>query len=775
MPLLDNAPGAGLKKNLAVALFLLILTAFFYWKVILSHQFSLLLGYEGANQAYAWFNFWVSTIRGGSWPVWDPFTFSGHAFAGEMQTGAFYPPYLMFLTVPFHKGVFSPQLFHVFFALTHAFCAWLMYLLARELGVSVFGGLVAGICFSLGGVLGRLNAWAHLLQSGIWLPLIALLLLRAMKSMTMRSAVAWSALSGLALAMSVLAGGLHFVIMQAIVAVALVVFFTSSTRNGTHDSTVGTSWVGSAAIVVVCGGFALAGGAVQIFVSSEYSHQAYRFLAGTALPATEKIPYNYLGDVVYPYGFLGLVLPGFTGVAGSGEYLSPYIGVFPVLLAAIGIWRQWATMWIRFLAGLVLAAFLYSMGSFFPLHGLLYAVTPLLWMAREANRFLYVADFALAILAAFGADAIFRSWPSAQLESANRVLRWIAIVCLAGLVYPITLGRDPGPWLSLSYVLVLLSCGLFVYITRGNHGRWARILTIAFVCFDLSAFDWSAVNKIEAGAKGQDEMARLLSSRDAAAFLRTRPGPFRVQVAANPAPNIGDVFGVQETWGAGVTVQMDYIRIKDHPDLLNARYVLRPATATEAGAIYQDAAWKVYENVNAYPRAWLVHRFAVEPDNTKVLARLGQSGLDFHQVALLNAAPTPGLIADGDTQGEQVRFHQLRPDRIELDASASGPALLVLSELFYPGWRAKIDGREAKILKVDGALRGVLIPPGKSHISMDYAPASFYWGLAFSISAFVCGGILGFDLIRNQMRRQAALRLTDPLSASSCPPLQPLR
>ena len=71
-------------------------------------------------------------------------------------------------------------------------------------------------------------------------------------------------------------------------------------------------------------------------------------------------------------------------------------------------------------------------------------------MAREADRFMYIADFGLVILAAFGADAIFRVLPSANLASANRILRSISIVCEAALTYPVTLGRDPSAWLSLS-------------------------------------------------------------------------------------------------------------------------------------------------------------------------------------------------------------------------------------------------------------------------------------------------------------------------------------
>lgn len=95
-----------MRTSLKIALLIVLITVVFYWKILLVHQFSLLLGFEGANQAYSWFNFWVATIRQGIWPVWDPFTYAGHPFAGEMQTGAFYPLYLVFLLVPFNHGVF---------------------------------------------------------------------------------------------------------------------------------------------------------------------------------------------------------------------------------------------------------------------------------------------------------------------------------------------------------------------------------------------------------------------------------------------------------------------------------------------------------------------------------------------------------------------------------------------------------------------------------------------------------------------------------------------
>jgi hypothetical protein len=749
------------KTDLKFALLCLLVTVLFYWKIILVRQYSLLLDYEPANQAYAWFNFWASTIKQGIWPIWDPFTFSGHAFAGEMQTGAFYPPYLLFAVVPLHDGLFSPQLYHMFYVLTHAFCAWLMYLFARELGLSAFAGFIAGICFSLGGAVARLSGWPHLLQSGIWLPVIVLLLIRALKAIEIRRAAAYAALSGLTIAMAILAGGLHFVIMQALVAVGIVVFYTANTLPAISQARTWPAWRRAAILITICGAFAFCGGAVQLLPSTEYSQHALRYLGYSVLPATQRIPYTLMRDSLYPYSFVGLLIPAFAGSASSGEYINPYIGVFPLLLAIIGTWKQWACLWVRFLAGLAVIAYLYSLGALSLLHGLLYALTPFLWMAREANRFMYLADFALAILAGFGADQVFRVLPAASWEPLSRVLRYVAIAGIAVLAWFLVIGHgDPSPWIALSILLILLSYGMFLSITRGNQGRWACFLIVALICFDLSAFDWSPVNKIEAESKGHDQMERLLSLRGAAKFLRSRPGPFRVQLLADSPPNIGDVFGIPETMGTGATIQADYDHFRRHADLLNTRYTIRPATASDPGAVYQDAAWKIYENATSYPRAWLVHETVVEPDPNKLVAKVNAPDLNFREVAVVDRPLDTAIDMSINATNlklagnEQAEFRQVRPDKLDIVVHADHPGLLVLSELFYPGWHATVNGMPARIWKVDGALRGVVVPSGESRVSMYYSPASFMIGMAVSIAAFVCGALLAFGLKRS--RRQPA-------------------
>jgi hypothetical protein len=735
---------SGRRSGLKAGFLLLILNTGFYWKIVLTSQYSLLLSNEAANQAYAWFNFWVSSVSQGIWPLWDPYTFSGHTFAGEMQTGAFYPPYLPFLAAPLRDGLFSPQAYHVFFVISHAVCAWFVYLLARELGLKFFAGIVSGLCFSLGGIMARFYAWPHMLQSGIWLPLMLLLLIRALKSRGFKT-LAYAALSGLSMAMAILAGGLHLVMMDGIVVVSAVVYFTAYYIATMRPESGRRKWMDAALLIAIVCGVGVAGGAAQLLPSAEYSRQAWRWVASGALPATQKIPYAWMSGAIWPRGFFGL----FIAPAGnSNDFLNPYMGVLPLLLAAIGIWRRWSSLWVPYLTGLVVAACLYSFGSVSLLHGFLYTLTPLLWMAREADRFMYLANFGLAILAAYGVEALLGPLPASAWAPLSTALKWIAAFAAVALFWPYAVGRTVDPMISLALLIVLMTYGLFRLIIRGRESNarqgWAQILVVALILFDLSAFDSGAANKITEAAAGHDELARLISLRGVANFLRSQPGPFRVQIAAENAPNIGDTFRIPEIWGANVTIQRDYNRLRGRADLFGARYTIRPATVLNPAPVYEDAAWKVYENPGVYPRAWLVHETRVEPDANKILAAMEASSVDARQIALLQTPLRRSLVEPSGAAFEHATLRQSRQDVVDVKVHADVPALLVLSDLFYPGWRATVNGRPADILKVDGGLRGILVSGGDSAVSMHYKPWSFRIGLALSVASFLCAGFLGF-------------------------------
>ena len=211
------------KSTIKSLVLILLAIVAFYWNIIFTRQFSMVTATETVNQAYSWFHFWAEGVRHGSIPLWDPYAFGGRSYVGEMQTAAFYPLHLVFaLFPPNRSGLLAPALFH--FSLPHLLAAYFMFALIRELGLDRFPALLAGVIYSLGGFVGVVP-WPHLMESTIWLPLQFLLMLRALGAPEARRWLLYAALAGLTLAMSILAGGLHMVMMQAIVIVTAAAYY----------------------------------------------------------------------------------------------------------------------------------------------------------------------------------------------------------------------------------------------------------------------------------------------------------------------------------------------------------------------------------------------------------------------------------------------------------------------------------------------------------------------------------------------------------------------
>lgn len=145
------------KATLKCLFWLSVAMVAFYWQIVFTRQFSMLTVGETVNQAYSWFHFWAESVLHGSVPLWDPYTFGGHSFIGEMQTAAFYPLHLVFALFPANgNGLLSTRLYHLYFVFTHLLAAYFMFALIREMGLNRFPALVAGLCYSLGGFMERL-------------------------------------------------------------------------------------------------------------------------------------------------------------------------------------------------------------------------------------------------------------------------------------------------------------------------------------------------------------------------------------------------------------------------------------------------------------------------------------------------------------------------------------------------------------------------------------------------------------------------------------------
>jgi hypothetical protein len=154
------------------------------------------------------------------------------------------------------------------------------------------------------------------------------------------------------------------------------------------------------------------------------------------------------------------------------------------------------------------------------------------------------------------------------------------------------------------------------------------------------------------------------------------------------------------------------------------------------------------------PRAVLVGNAIVLPRLQDHLKYMKKPDFDPQQIVLLETAPDKNTLpnlkpAKSSPDGNSVEITKYQPNRIELKAVSAGDTYLVLSELFYPGWHAYIDGSETQILRADYLLRAIPLTAGRHNIVFIYRPASFLLGAAlttFTLLVLGCAWLSFFVL-----------------------------
>jgi hypothetical protein len=142
---------------------------------------------------------------------------------------------------------------------------------------------------------------------------------------------------------------------------------------------------------------------------------------------------------------------------------------------------------------------------------------------------------------------------------------------------------------------------------------------------------------------------------------------------------------------------------------------------------------KVFRNPGALPRAWSVHEAEAVRDAREANDRLVAPGFDPRRTALIPGAAPRLESCDGDT----VVVASSAPNRVRIQAKMNCRGLVTLSDTWYPGWRATVDGRETAILPAYGALRGVVVDRGEHTIEYVYRPMSVMGGAALTVLGLV--------------------------------------
>jgi hypothetical protein len=159
----------------------------------------------------------------------------------------------------------------------------------------------------------------------------------------------------------------------------------------------------------------------------------------------------------------------------------------------------------------------------------------------------------------------------------------------------------------------------------------------------------------------------------------------------------------------------------------------RTLTVNSSYRLVHSGDVKVYQNLDMLPRAFVVHRARVMVDDESTLALLRDRSFDPSQEVVL--AKGEAMTAEGGHTPVEIITY--KPEQIQARARLDAPGYLVLTDAFYPGWTAEVDGRPLPILRADLYFRAVALEQGEHEITFRYQPASARAGLAASIAALL--------------------------------------
>ncbi|MBX3060965.1 MAG: YfhO family protein [Anaerolineae bacterium] len=171
---------------------------------------------------------------------------------------------------------------------------------------------------------------------------------------------------------------------------------------------------------------------------------------------------------------------------------------------------------------------------------------------------------------------------------------------------------------------------------------------------------------------------------------------------------------------------------------------------------------KIYENLDVLPRAFLVQDWQWQPAISTSVAAMAAEEFDPRVTAVLVGSPSPFVVGDlspidGD-KSPTTNIIQYAPEKIVLETNSQADSLLLLTEAYFPGWQATVDGEPTAIYQTDAYFQGVFVPAGEHEVQFVFAPRSVEYGRVLSLVALVVWVILILVLLISHKRGQTAAR-----------------
>lgn len=648
------------------------------------------------------------SLKNGSLPLWREDIGDGFPLLAEGQTGTYFLPNLiLFSTLP-PVTAYNIALVLAILTLTVG-----TYVVMRLFGFSTVGSLFASATLGFSGLPILQLVHIALLQGMSLMPVVFALTMIVEK----RGLSPWMMLLALAITQQFLAGFPQATFLTLALSGSYVLWQVYLTRS------YSMVLLFTAAVLL---GFV--GAAAQIIPSWEFLRLSTNPFGFDYSQATQySMPLRHLITFLDPFA-LGNpkygTYPPFYRFDGSIFWENTaFIGLLP-LFFIFTAWVRKKSSLITFFTLLMLISILLAWGKNSPLY-FVFTLWPLN-LFRVPSRFLWLTAFSGATLAAYGFDTIVK-------HHTSKVVRWLLIVSILLNItqlftswwnYHLTVPayqllpnttNDTTDIHGKTYTLSLIGTHNSYFVPDG----WQR--ETPFIQLYTGAYAPDA--NILSGVNQHDIYAgRFLYRSTSADVLLSGTIIYDDTKATVSTPKMLDLLGIRTV--------ISYLPIES--DMLSLVQTKRIGPLTR----------RIYDNPRAVERAYLVREATTAATLNEAASRIFDPSFTAGKVALLetrDAEMHPNLtqfirVNPSDEKDGVVTITANNPTSVSLSVhSGSTPALLILTDTYYPGWTADIDGKETPIYPANVKQRAIVIPKGSHTVQFTYQPRSVSRGLTISI------------------------------------------
>lgn len=633
---------------------------------------------DPVRQQIPWRKVVVDAWKEGRWPRWNPYAFAGVPLDGNIQTAPFYPLNILFFLFEFSTAwtmliMLQPFLAGVF-----------MYSYLRTLKLSEASRFVGAVAWAFGGFSVSWLTWGTMMQTAAWLPLM----LVAIDKNKL-------ALLGLAVVMTILAGHMQIALYTLLAAVSYLLWRKKFTKQ--------VVFVFVAALIIT---------SVQWLPFIRSLMESGRVAAEGWKQAGWFLPWQHLAQFIAPDFFGNPATMNYWGVWNYGEFIG-FIGVIPLILALSAFRSSKIATFFTWVAGLSLFFMLPHPLSRLPL--------PL-----QPTRLMVLVDFSLAVLAAYGLDALRKksSMRSIWIFGGALIILWV--IALTGNI-------------DVAKRNLILPSVLFGSFVVWNYFKRYSVLLVLLIIFDLFRFGWKFTPFTP--------KAYFFPTTKVIEFLQNQPKPFRIMSLDDRIlpPNVSAYYGIETIEGydpvspktyedylvasergeADLSRPTGFNRIYtaknvDSPILpyFNVRYVLSLINVERPflKEVMREGETRVYEYTRRLPRVYLADNTTKVQASDKVLSAL------FTQTSSFPAVYTnrTDLLDLPVLAQEQATIISVEPNRIRARITVMSERMLVILNRYDARARATIDGKNVAVFPVNYLFTGTIVPSGTHDVILSY-------------------------------------------------------